>query len=105
MKTIHKHVLSPNRGFVVQTHSGAKVLSVGEQDLKLTVWMEVDTDMPLVDKHFYVVGTGHEIPEGAGKYHGTAQFLVPSPLGHQGKPQEIVLHVYDGEKDFEVVPA
>lgn len=105
MRTIHKWVLSPATGFVVEAHAGAKVLKVGDQDLKLTVWAEVDTDRPIVKRHFYVVGTGHEVPEDAGQYHGTAQFVVPSPLGHQGRPQEIVLHVYDGVDQFVVVPA
>lgn len=104
MKTIHKLVLTPTTGFVVETHSNAKVLRVGEQDLKVVVWVEVDTDLPLIKRHFYVVGTGHEIPEGAGEYYGTVQFLVPSPLGHQGRPQEIVLHIYEGEKEFDVEP-
>lgn len=103
MRTIHKVVLSPNQGFVVETHASAKVLTVGEQDLRLCVWLEVDTDMPLIKRHFYVVGTGHQVPEGAGEYHGTAMFVVPGGMGNPG-PQNIVLHVYEGEKEFDVVP-
>jgi hypothetical protein len=36
------------------------------------MWVEVDTEAPLEDRHFAVVGTGHPIPVALTAYLGTA---------------------------------
>lgn len=63
---------------------------------RLIVWLEVENTNILVDTHFYVIGVGHHVPDTAGKYIGTG--VVKS-----GIVDEIILHVYEGEREFEVV--
>lgn len=95
MKTILPAVLSPP--FIVRAPSGAKPLFVTVNAKgKLLVYLEVEDHKPLVETHFYVIGVGHHVPDTAGNYIGTG--IVPSSVG-----EEIVLHVYAGEKEFEVV--
>lgn len=53
---------------------GAEILTVGAQGEKIVFWARVDTDRPMVMRHFRLAGTGHLLDEGApaGKYLGTA---------------------------------
>jgi len=50
---------------------GAKILNVHEQLGQVVFWAEVDVAAPRVIRHFYLVGTGNQIPEGF-EYVGTA---------------------------------
>lgn len=49
---------------------GAMVRAVGNQNGGPNLWAEVDTEQPLEDRDFMVVGTGQ--PVGVGVYVGTA---------------------------------
>lgn len=57
---------------VVRLRVGAKVLSVGTQRPGwITLWVEVDPEAVEQNRTFFVVGTGHHIPERAGRFLGT----------------------------------
>lgn len=62
MKTVYKYALTPERPCIVQMPYQARVVHVGEQADAPVLWAEVDTDLPIKSRHFYVFGTGHEIP-------------------------------------------
>ncbi len=69
MITIHKYPLlkqveasDGKYACVEKLPEGAFVLSAGEQGRDLVVWAEIDTDKPLVDHTFHIVGTGREVP-------------------------------------------
>lgn len=49
----------------VKMSEGAKVLDVQLQNGKLIAWVTADWDRPRVTRKFQMVGTGHEVPEGA----------------------------------------
>lgn len=51
---------------------GARILSVDEQDAKVTVWAAVDLTAEEETRTLYVVGTGNPMPEDAGEFLGTA---------------------------------
>lgn len=74
MITIDQYTLSPP--FRVRTHAGAKPLGVFQMARRLCVTCEVDTEQPLIDKQFTVVGVGHIVPPNV-MYVGT---VVMDPL-------------------------
>jgi hypothetical protein len=51
--------------------TGAVVRKVAMQGACPCIWMEVQTDAPVVERRFRIFGTGHDIPDGFG-YVGTA---------------------------------
>lgn len=59
MKTIHKYRLKIVDYQSIETHIGAEIISVGEQDGNLCVWAMVDTKKPSVEKKIWVIGTGN----------------------------------------------
>lgn len=61
MKTIDQYSLAPP--FRVRTHAGAKPLAVFQMHRRLCILCEVDTEQPLIDKQFTVVGVGHIVPD------------------------------------------
>lgn len=65
-------------------HVAPEVLNPGSlQEQAVSLWFEVDPDSDKEPRVFEIFGTGHDIPEAAGTYRGTA--VVP-PL---------VVHVYE----------
>jgi hypothetical protein len=64
MRTIHKHVLTEEFN-EVPTFERAKVIHVGNQDDRITVWLEVETLEQECIKVLTVVGTGQPVPNGA----------------------------------------
>jgi len=54
---------------------GARILSVQIQNDRLTLWALVDPAQPPVQCNFFVVGTGHVLPDKFAEFHyiGTAQ--------------------------------
>lgn len=75
---------------VLQLPEGAKVLSVaerGEFGNRLDVWALVDTDAPMRERRFRVVGTGDPFPDAAAcRFVGT----VKTRIG-------LVWHVFEAE--------
>lgn len=90
MLTIHKFPLTIEVGdatpHVVRMPRGAKVIHVDEQYQRVAVWAEVDTDEPLEDVEFWIVGTGRD--RGA----------MPASVQHVGSTTlfqgQLVAHVY-----------
>jgi hypothetical protein len=57
MKTIYKYTLDEP----VRIPQGSTVVQVGIQDGLYCIWAIVDTDAPLEERRFVVVGTGREL--------------------------------------------
>lgn len=75
MITVEQYTLSPP--FRVRTHAGAKPIGVFQMHRRLCVMCEVDTEQPLIDKQFTVVGVNHIVPPEAVNLIGT---VVMDPL-------------------------
>lgn len=77
MKTIHKYMLGTDT--VIDTRAGVKFLSLQMQHNGVSLWAEVDTSAPKMQKRIVCFGTGHEISDSVISYIGTVQidsFLV-----------------------------
>ena len=87
---VWKFELAAAESPVVQLPEGAKVLSVaerGEFGNRLSVWALVDTEAPVQDRRFRVVGTGHPFPDAEEcRFVGTVQTRVG-----------LVWHVFEAE--------
>ena len=70
MRTIYKYPLELD---VEQTITGPimEFLHLDWQNGQLCVWAEVDTDEAEETHHFYIVGTGHQVPSAAVDHVGT----------------------------------
>lgn len=84
MKTIWKYPLDSVFG-ILSMPVGAQILSVANQFSSICLWVLVDTNAPAENRRFYVVGTGHPLPEEPTVYRGTAKV----ENGH------IILHVFE----------
>lgn len=75
MNTIWKYVLDITDKQTLFMPREAEFLHVGEQNGRLCVWAEVDTDNGLEPVDVFICGTGNQLPVfGAGVlYVGTAQ--------------------------------
>jgi hypothetical protein len=66
---IYKYPLRIADEQAVPMPAGARILSVQDQDGQLCVWALVDADVhadtrtPMPRRTFYIVGTGHPLPE------------------------------------------
>ena len=98
MITVHKFEIRPEYN-VFDLPRDAKPLCVQVQRGTPCMWVRLDTDAPKIRRHFYVVGTGHPMPEGAqvspyaelpnrGRYVGTFQL----------ESHGLVFHVFEGKK-------
>lgn len=90
MRTIWKYTtglreLDNGIGFAMP--AGAKVLSVGNQNENLCLWVEVDDTAKTIpeSRSFRVVGTGHPLSGDEGRFIGSVLFLGGS----------LVFHVYE----------
>jgi hypothetical protein len=86
-RTIWKFTLDPmgSIGSIVGVSmpTGAEVISAGVQWDKINVWAIVDPDAPISTRFFFVIGTGHEFPEGDGvKFINTVQLIGGSLVMH-----------------------
>lgn len=71
MKTIHKYPLQLTDHQRLHLPRGAEVLSVGMQSESLCLWARVEPVQPLeVQYAITVCGTGHPLPDTAGKFIG-----------------------------------
>ena len=85
MKTIHKYPLTLLKTQTITMPDEAKVMCVQTQGGIPCIWAAVDTDMPLVNRSFLTVGTGHEITVDTLWYVGT----------YQQENGEFIWHVYE----------
>ena len=75
MKTIWKFELTPNRMQSIPLPFGAQILTVLTKgnDAPL-LWVLVDPDMPLQERHIGIYTTNTAVPDDPGRYVGT--FLI-----------------------------
>ena len=72
MRTIYKYRVDIGGSTYVSLPSGYFIKHVDMQQDDLCFWAEVDRNEKTESVEFRVVGTGHQIPDGA-QYVGTAQ--------------------------------
>lgn len=72
MRTIWKYKLSWQPIQNIEVPKNAKFLKVDNQFDYITLWYEVESEEKVTSIPIWIVGTGHEIPEEATKYLGTA---------------------------------
>jgi hypothetical protein len=86
MRTIYKYKVATEDRVEIQTHRGAQLLSVQDQNdgLRLTYWFLVDTSEPIVPHTFAVFGTGRPVDvEDEDMFHvATVQQLRGSLVWH-----------------------
>lgn len=68
---IHKYVLETKERQFVEMPFGAKILSVGEQNGALCLWVMVDPEKPHEDRGIEIIGTGNTTPDGRRNFIGT----------------------------------
>lgn len=91
MRTVWKYVLKP-RDNTFQMPVGAKVLSVGKAQGELALWALIeDTEADRVDRHFFVVGTGHQVPNLGARNEFVGTAVMPDAM----PGMDIVLHVFE----------
>lgn len=87
MRTIHKYKLAMTDFQIIMMPINAKILSVQVQIDTLCIWAEVIDDVPLEGIEFYIIGTGHPIPNEPIEYIGTFQLNCG----------RLVFHLYKSE--------
>lgn len=63
MRTIHKYELDITDEQVIDLPMYSEMLTIQEQHGKLVLWCAVDTEDEMLPRKFFVVGTGHPMPE------------------------------------------
>lgn len=86
-RRVFKYDVQPVDEFTVSIPVGATVLSVQAQGHEVKMWAEVDDANEEMNVKFYVVGTGHAIPDEARTFIGTFQMYGGG----------LVFHLYRGE--------
>lgn len=72
MKTIWKFELTPNRMQSIPLPLGAQILTVQTKgDDAPLLWVLVDPDMPLQERHLGIFTTNTAVPDEPGRYVGT----------------------------------
>jgi len=75
MKTIWKFELVPNRVQAIPIPFGGQILSVQTKTENTPLlWVLVDPEMPLRDRHIGIYTTNTAVPDDPGRYVGT--FLI-----------------------------
>ena len=81
---VYKYALWLYDRQAVRMPAGSVILSVQMQFGTPVMWALVDPREGEVDRPIYIVGTGHEMPEYAGRHLGTVQM------------RDFVWHVFEG---------
>jgi hypothetical protein len=89
MKTIWKYQLALVDGRQARSAPWPfRVIHFAMQRGSPCIWAHVESDHPQqVSRDFYVLGTGHEVPDEAQYYHGTAM--------HHALQADYVWHLYE----------
>lgn len=88
MRSIWKFDLPVRDVAEVEMPAGARVLTVQTQHGNAQLWAIVDTEAPKETRRFFVIGTGHSLPDaiddgdGALKHLGTFQLFDGGFIGH-----------------------
>lgn len=72
MNYVYKYDL-PHPETPILMPEGAKLLHVGEQGWGVHLWALVNPTLPVVERKFFVVGTGHGFEDVNAEYIGTVQ--------------------------------
>lgn len=80
MSKIYKYQLEIGTT-VVSMPEDARVITAQVQRGNLCMWVVVDPNAEVIDRHFAVVGTGHHVPDSA-KYIATFQLDNGGFVGH-----------------------
>lgn len=79
MKTIWKYELQANRIQAVPIPFGGQILSVQTKEENTPLlWVLVDPDMPMRDRHIGIYTTNTAVPDEPGRYIGTFQIYEGS---------------------------
>ena len=79
---IYKYQLEITDRQYVTMPVGAEILSVQTQFDKPTIWALIDKDEELEERHFRIIGTGHNFTEFEKIYIGTFQTNEGQFVGH-----------------------
>lgn len=72
MKTIRKYELEITDEQTIKMPIRSKFLHAGDQNNRLVIWCDVDTDTKMTSRTYLVIGTGSPLPE-YGIYLATVQ--------------------------------
>jgi hypothetical protein len=99
MKTIWKYELALVDGAQEVTAPWPfRVVNFDMQRGVPCVWAHVHSSLGrVVHREFYIVGTGHQLPDGADYYHGTAM--------HHALQDDFVWHLYEDTTKSDVSDA
>lgn len=74
MISVFKTTLEVTDEQKVPLQEGSAIIKVAEQHGKITLWYVCDPEAELTEETFYVVGTGHQLPDTfPGKYVDSVQ--------------------------------
>lgn len=82
VKTIWKWTLQVAAWQAIPMPRGAQILSVQTQGDLPQIWALCNSDEPKEQREIAIIGTGHEISEGPGRYISTFQMLGGSLVFH-----------------------
>ena len=100
MKTIWKYELLPNRMQTVTIPFGGQILTAQtKEDNAPIMWVLVDPDMPMLERHLGIYTTNTAVPDDPGRYigtftiyEGTLEFhlfeMDTPPAATEGLPEE-----------------
>ena len=63
MRTVHKYTLELTNIQEISISIHAKFMHFNMQHGKPTIWLEIDSIQATELKSFYIIGTGHKVPE------------------------------------------
>lgn len=62
-RSIYKYPLTDTEAQVIEMPVGAKIVSVGQQEGKITLWADVESDSESAERRIFIIGTGWPVPE------------------------------------------
>lgn len=98
MKTIWKYELQPNRIQTISIPIGGQILTAQAKENNAPfMWVLVDPDMPMQERHLGIYTTNTAVPDEPGRYVGT--FLI-----YEGSLEFHLFEVKSPDPDMEKGP-
>jgi hypothetical protein len=91
MLTIYKFALQEAGWQIISIRSGARVISVAEQNNQIVLYAILDTNAPTVFRKVSVVGTGHTLSEEVASWQSVGTVKL-----HGGT---LMFHVFVSDED------